>query len=78
MAEPAALQFFTPSWAGDLDRFVLLRQTVNRFARCPVQHVVAVPRRDVDRPDPRRAAAQSSWSRLLSPLTRQLDRRDAR
>lgn len=47
MAEASGLQFFTPSYAGDLDRFVLLRQSVKRFARCPVQHVVAVPRRDV-------------------------------
>ena len=66
MTETSVLHFFTPSYAGDLDRFVLLRQTVNRFARCPVQHVVAVPRCDVpafrrDSDDMTRVIAQEDF-----------------
>lgn len=47
MQQPTHLQFLTPSYRGDLDRFILLRRTVERFARCRVEHVAAVPRQDV-------------------------------
>lgn len=63
-AASAGLQFFTPSYAGDLERFVLLRQTVRHFARCAVAHVVAVPRRDVH--SFRRALADDTATRVLA------------
>ncbi len=47
MQQPTHLQFLTPSYRGDLDRFILLRRTVERFARCRVEHVAAVPRQDM-------------------------------
>ena len=47
MDSPTSLQFFSPSYRNDLERFVLLRKSIQRFAQCPILHVVAVPRRDV-------------------------------
>lgn len=39
--------FFSPSFRGDLDRFLLLRTSIARFYRGAARHVVAVPRADV-------------------------------
>ena len=47
MTQSTHLQVLTPSYRGDLERFILLRRTIERFARCPVEHVVAVPQQDV-------------------------------
>lgn len=41
------LTFFTPSYAGDLDRFILLRKSMERFYRGNARHVVAVPKEDL-------------------------------
>lgn len=47
MTSSDTLRFLSPSYLGDLDRFCLLRRSIRKHARCPVDHVVAVPRRDV-------------------------------
>jgi len=39
--------FFSPSFRGDLDRFLLLRTSIARFYKGAARHVVAVPRADV-------------------------------
>lgn len=49
MSEHKRLHFLTPSYRGDLDRFLLLRRSIRRFALDAVEHVVAVPRADIAR-----------------------------
>ena len=41
------LTFFTPSFRGDLERFVLLRKSIKRFYHGVAQHIVVVPKEDV-------------------------------
>lgn len=41
------LTFFTPSYRGDLERFVLLRESVRRFYHGKARHFVVVPREDI-------------------------------
>ena len=41
------LTFFTPSYRGDIERFVLLRESIRRFYHGAAHHIVAVPREDV-------------------------------
>lgn len=47
MSELDHLNFLTPSYRGDLDRFLLLRRSIRRFAADAVDHVVAVPGADI-------------------------------
>lgn len=41
------LTFFTPSFAGDLERFVLLRKSFEKFYTGNARHIVAVPKEDL-------------------------------
>lgn len=47
MADTSGLRFLTPSYVGDLDRFLLLRRSIRRFAVDAVEHTVAVPDADL-------------------------------
>lgn len=38
--------FFTPSYAGDLDRAIWMRRSIRRFLNASCRHILAVPRRD--------------------------------
>jgi hypothetical protein len=39
--------FFTPSYSPDLDRLVLLRESIRRFYQGSANHVIAVPSREI-------------------------------
>ncbi|MBE0547629.1 MAG: hypothetical protein IH627_08245 [Rubrivivax sp.] len=41
------MTFFTPSFAGDLERFVLLRKSMEKFYTGSAKHIVAVPKEDL-------------------------------
>ncbi len=42
------IAFFSPSYRGDLQRFVWLRRSIQRFCLDQGRHIVAVPKQDVD------------------------------
>jgi hypothetical protein len=46
-ASAPVTNFLSPSYVNDLERFMLLRRSIRRFASTPVHHVVAVPAKDM-------------------------------
>jgi len=39
--------FLSPSYGPDLERFLLLRESIRRFCQTPTTHLVIVPSRDI-------------------------------